>query len=310
MGTRKTGTWLALVFAYQPHFAQAAAPIYFDIGQVVLVLGGSAAAFIALLLGLISSRSNRVKLLCLSGLLAYPAYFLWSSYQTHKIRKPHEGYTHFRGAASTSSAVHSTAFALCNPRKSDVFRIKPILSLRLQPTTAANEPVPRGWQGVQAFVLAGISTPDPVYEPHNEQTSLAKVVRRIGMQRLSEGSKQLPSLEYLEADGTWSRLEPSPDAPIYQVVRHVQPSASHIIQVNAIKTSLEKSADHYGVRIDLIDPQANRSVAWRQFFARDLYDGHHNRWALMPTNTCGFDKKKSHSELQSWLEWLMPPSNG
>lgn len=171
-------------------------------------------------------------------------------------------------------------------------KISPVSGFRLNDAKPIGSLSARGYDSIFDFYAAF----------NSRKYRSASVVESIQIELLTQ---RLPIfLEFESKEGRWRRssYDPATGKLVTQDVN--QSLASHTISFEQVITGYEDSYKIYGVTMTVRDVATNTVIAENTSIAKDLYNGFHNRYSLIPdSRRCTYPEENNF--VGAWLTSLV-----
>ena len=269
----------------------AAAPVYFDIGGLLLFGAIAAIVFIVLVVTLARAKSKSTRTLCLLGLASYVVVPIVLSVLSSSARQvprgKYEPWTLFeRERSSMDSIVGPKLVNLCARNRVDQSLKHEIVGIRLLEAKHLPEAPARGWVTGLDFFVGGTRVPGRIDEPASIVEALQNSARELRKALEREGSEIAPFVEYQTQDGRWKRYEVPVGSPSFAELDAVNVQASHGLRFSQVKTGLERSDTIYAGSIEIVELSTGKVVGRHFSYTSDRYWGAHNHYSLFPSGHC------------------------
>lgn len=301
----KTFRYCVLLFLLISRPAFAEAPVYFDLGGLILYGALAIVLFVAMLVLAFRTKTLWVRTLCLLGLASYIAVPVYMNHAAHKVSPKGSGYMVFTNEWNQKSTNgYPILSELCRLHGQDQRPIGPIRGIRLLEARHLPDAPARGWDSGLSFFVGG----DADGTPTTVVDALKFSMRKYRTKLRGKGIVDSPFLEYQAQDGKWMRYIARPGEDSFVDQEATETQATHGIRLMQFKTGLEQEQTIYGGSIEIINLSSKSVlhvgsvVGTYTSYTTDRMWGAHTNYALFPGTHC-----VGRNEGGFLTEWLEPP---
>ena len=287
---------LAVLSLLSP-LSNAAAPLYFDLGGLILWGLFLVVLFIVLMVIVAMAKTKAIRIFAIIGLLGYVVVPVSCSVEAHRIRAEGEPMTLFTAENQRKeNEIFRTFDSLCTNAEAlsykSVMDVTGFRVLEIKPLRYSNAQA-RGWGSAIDFyagetVEGNRSVSLPIME--NLKRTLPKYMKK-------------GFVDYRNKDGSWERFSLGSDSTTDSKTISSIP-ASHGIVFEQVFTGYEEKYAVFHISIIVFELQTNRLVARHEGLIHDDYWGAHNNYRLL-TRLGGYCRSEPDNFVAQWLSSLV-----